>query len=136
MGQLIDRIFRLAKSKVNDFTFTSSDPHKNENDELKRIIDELNKEKQKEEDSKAEQKQTKQETPQPKAEQTVSSACTMLGVSVNASIEDIKSAYKQRMKEYHPDRVANLGAELKDLARKKTQEFNDAYQFLKKVKGF
>jgi len=46
----------------------------------------------------------------------------------------IKSAYKQRMMEYHPDKVNNLGKELQNLAENKTKEINEAYEFLKKSK--
>ena len=33
-----------------------------------------------------------------------------------------KKAYKQKMKDYHPDKVAKLGEELQELALKKSKE--------------
>jgi DnaJ-domain-containing protein 1 len=51
----------------------------------------------------------------------------ILGVDKNASIVDVKKAYRQKMFEYHPDKVASLGKELRELAEQKTKEINSAY---------
>ena len=48
------------------------------------------------------------------------------------SKEEIDAAYKARMKEYHPDKVAHLGEELQELARRKVLEIQKAYQQLTK----
>ncbi len=55
-----------------------------------------------------------------------------LGVPRSASKEDIKAAYKARMSEYHPDKVAHLGEELQQLAHRKALEIQQAYQQLRK----
>jgi hypothetical protein len=60
----------------------------------------------------------------------------VLGLSQGASIPEIKTSYKKLIAQYHPDKVENLGPELKDLAKKKTQELNEAYQFFKKKLNF
>jgi DnaJ-domain-containing protein 1 len=52
---------------------------------------------------------------------------SVLGVSPNASIEVIKSAYQLRADQYHPDKTEGLGPELKVLAERKMQELNTAY---------
>jgi DnaJ like chaperone protein len=52
----------------------------------------------------------------------------VLGVSQNASVYEIRTAWRTQIKQYHPDHVANLGAELKALAERKTQELNWAYE--------
>jgi DnaJ-domain-containing protein 1 len=39
------------------------------------------------------------------------------------------------MTEYHPDKVASLGPELRALAEKKSKEINAAYEFFKKRYG-
>ena len=54
----------------------------------------------------------------------------VLGVSASASSETIRSAYRARMKEYHPDKVAHLGEELQKLAHEKSQQFQRAYRQL------
>jgi len=51
----------------------------------------------------------------------------VLGVSPNASTEVIKSAYRLRAQQYHPDKTERLGPELKILAAQKMQELNLAY---------
>jgi DnaJ-domain-containing protein 1 len=53
----------------------------------------------------------------------------VLGVSPNASIEVIKSAYKLRAHQYHPDKTQGLGPELRALAERKMQELNMAYSW-------
>lgn len=52
----------------------------------------------------------------------------VLGVSKNATPEEIKSAYKKLAKQYHPDRY--VGNPLSDLAAEKFKEINEAYDTL------
>jgi preprotein translocase subunit Sec63 len=54
----------------------------------------------------------------------------VLGVPRGASREEITRAYRERLKEYHPDRVAQLGTELRELAHEKTVEIRRAYERL------
>ena len=54
----------------------------------------------------------------------------VLGVSPSASHEAIQTAYRARMKEYHPDKVAHLGEELQKLANEKSQDIQRAYRQL------
>lgn len=56
----------------------------------------------------------------------------ILGVRHGASPEEVKKAYYELVKQYHPDRVNNLGPELQTLAREKTTELNRAYEQLQK----
>jgi len=54
----------------------------------------------------------------------------ILGVSPSASREEIKEAYRQRMREYHPDKVSHLGPDLRNLAESKAKQINEAYEGL------
>ncbi len=56
----------------------------------------------------------------------------VLGIASSASSETIQAAYRARMKEYHPDKVAHLGEELQELAHKKSLDIQRAYQQLRK----
>lgn len=51
----------------------------------------------------------------------------VLKVSPNAGTQEIRRAYKSLMSQYHPDKVASLGPELKELCERKTKEINTAY---------
>jgi len=57
----------------------------------------------------------------------------VLGVSENASEEEIKKAYKELVKKYHPDKYQDNP--LSDLAEEKLQEVNEAYDMLMKGGG-
>lgn len=57
----------------------------------------------------------------------------VLGVSENATEEEIKKAYKELVKKYHPDRYQDNP--LADLAEEKLREVNEAYDILMKQKA-
>lgn len=59
---------------------------------------------------------------------------TTLGVSPDAPREEITLAYKRLISEYHPDKVANAGAEIRALAERKSQEINAAYDYAMKLR--
>ena len=54
----------------------------------------------------------------------------ILGVSRNASAEEIKHAYRELANKYHPDKLEHLGDEFKTLAEKRFKEIQQAYQEL------
>jgi len=58
-------------------------------------------------------------------------AYKVLSVPRSASHETIHTAYRERMKEYHPDKVAHLGEELQQLAHEKSQQIQRAYREIK-----
>lgn len=51
-----------------------------------------------------------------------------LGISHSASVDEIRKAYKSQMSKYHPDKVATLGVELRELAERKSKDINIAYK--------
>ena len=56
----------------------------------------------------------------------------VLGVAPGASIEEIRAAYQRQVMANHPDRVANMAQEFRDLAESRTKEINAAYSQLKR----
>jgi len=57
----------------------------------------------------------------------------VLGLKEGASEEEIKRAYRELVKKYHPDQYANNP--LSDLAEEKLREVNEAYEILMKKRG-
>ncbi|BAB51277.1 mll4676 [Mesorhizobium japonicum MAFF 303099] len=60
----------------------------------------------------------------------------VLNVVPTASPDEIKSAYRAAVKNYHPDRVSGLGTKLQELAEHETKRLNAAYQAARTQKGF
>ncbi len=57
-------------------------------------------------------------------------ALATLGLSEGASKGQIREAYRQLAKKYHPDRVAHLGPELTELTSEKFKEISAAHDVL------
>ena len=51
----------------------------------------------------------------------------VLGVSSGATPEELVRAYREQMKRYHPDRVADMPPEFQELAHRKAIEIQRAY---------
>ncbi len=68
--------------------------------------------------------------------QAVYRAYKVFGLDPSVSVDDIKKAYRSAMRRVHPDRVANASAEEQDIAKRKAQELNAAYDLLAKIRGF
>ncbi len=60
-------------------------------------------------------------------------AYEVLGVSENASLDEIRKAYKDLVKKYHPDKYKDNP--LSDLAQDKLKQINEAYDELCKLHG-
>ena len=58
----------------------------------------------------------------------------ILEVNEGASMDEVTTAYKRKIRQYHPDKVESLGPELKKLAEKKSKEINAAYNTAKRIK--
>ena len=56
----------------------------------------------------------------------------VLGVSPDASDDEIKKAYRALARKYHPDNYN--GSDLADLAEEKMKEVNEAYDAVKKMR--
>jgi len=54
----------------------------------------------------------------------------VLGLKPGARPDEIRAAYRHAAQAYHPDKVAHLGPELRELAQKKFVEIQKAYDSL------
>jgi len=59
-----------------------------------------------------------------------------LEIEPSATTDDIKKAYRRMAMKYHPDKVNDLGEEIKKSATEKFRSINEAYESLKKQRGF
>ncbi|MCR5164799.1 MAG: J domain-containing protein [Thermoguttaceae bacterium] len=58
-------------------------------------------------------------------------ALKTLGLTPSATQEEISSAYRNLIKQYHPDRLLNASDAIKEFAKQKTIEINAAYEILR-----
>lgn len=59
----------------------------------------------------------------------------ILEVSPDASLVEIRQAYKVKIGQYHPDKVSRLGSELRELAEKKAKEINSAFDYASSIRS-
>ena len=55
----------------------------------------------------------------------------ILEVESTATPNEIRAAYKRKIREYHPDRVSGLGKKFRELAEEESKAINSAYSVLK-----
>lgn len=156
MGQIWNRIRRLAQSYTRDSAWSYESVEEEEQRRLKEIIDELNRQEparqqgqsagqqhahtgqqnasQRNGSQQRASNEQQRSAPKPTG-MTMEQALHILGVASTASNDDIKRAYKKLMMKYHPDRVASMGAVEQEAAKRRAQEVNGAYQYIKTAKG-
>jgi len=66
---------------------------------------------------------------------TLDDAYKVLGVSPQATDDEVKRAYRKLALQHHPDRVAKLGDDVRRAAEKKFQEINAAKERIWKARG-
>lgn len=119
MGQIFNRIKNITNSYINDRDIDVEYILNKDEDDLKKIIDEL--------ESEPKQKSNTNY----KSSTSNKNNYDVLGVKYTSSKEEIYSAYKNLLKQYHPDKVASLGEDIQNVARTKTLEINSAFQKIK-----
>ena len=62
-------------------------------------------------------------------------AYKVLGVSPDATDDEVKAAYRKLALKHHPDRVSTLGDDVRKAAEKKFQEINNAKEKIYKARG-
>ena len=60
----------------------------------------------------------------------------ILGVEDVTDSEEIKSRYREKIAQYHPDRVRAMGPEIREIADKKAKEINEAHEHFRKKSYF
>lgn len=70
-------------------------------------------------------------------EQSLNDAYRILGVTAKDDDKVIKKAYRKRMAEHHPDKLASKGLpeQALDIAKAKTQDIQAAYELVKQHRG-
>jgi len=63
-------------------------------------------------------------------------AYKILEITKDASVDEIKMAYRKMAKKYHPDKVTHLGEEHRKGAEEKFKQVQEAYEQLQKERGF
>jgi DnaJ-domain-containing protein 1 len=66
--------------------------------------------------------------PPPQTPQSGIAWNVVLDVDAAATRSAITAAYRQKIGQYHPDKVSQMGPEIRALAEKKSKEINAAYE--------
>ena len=66
----------------------------------------------------------------------VNSDYKILGVDASATDDQIKKAYRKMAIAHHPDKVASMGEEYQKGAQEKFMKIQEAYENIKKKRGF
>jgi DnaJ like chaperone protein len=66
----------------------------------------------------------------------VDSDYKILEIEPSANVDEIKKAYRKMAVKFHPDKVLDLGEEVQRAAKEKFQKVQEAYENIKKQRGF
>ena len=68
---------------------------------------------------------------EPEAQAGSADPYALLGVDRGASPDEIRTAYRHLVAQYHPDKVSHLGREFQEMAHQKLIAIKEAYEMLK-----
>jgi DnaJ like chaperone protein len=60
----------------------------------------------------------------------IEEACRVLQLNRPFTTDELRAAYRQRMSQYHADKVNSLGPEFREFAESKSKEINRAFDLL------
>lgn len=60
-------------------------------------------------------------------------AAAQLGVTWNASLQEVSAAYREMARQYHPDKITDAAPEFSQMAERKMKAINQAYEVLKRA---
>ncbi|MBK7986715.1 MAG: DnaJ family molecular chaperone [Candidatus Kapaibacterium sp.] len=130
MGQLWDRVKRFARSQSSiTESSTFEELIDTEDDELRKAIDEAA-------HSTFGSRAAKNNTSKNRIQTEKDRAFAVLGLPITATNDEVRAKYRLLMKEFHPDAVAQQSSAIQDIARKRSQDINIAYQYIKKIRKF
>ncbi|MFO0549834.1 MAG: J domain-containing protein [Polyangiaceae bacterium] len=55
----------------------------------------------------------------------------ILGVGAKATAAEITAAYRKKISQFHPDKMARMSDEVRAMSEERTRELNQAYEILK-----
>lgn len=69
--------------------------------------------------------------------QSIDQSYAALGLKADASVQQVKRAYRKLVGQYHPDKLVSRGLpeEMMDMAKKRVREINAAYDEIKSSRG-
>lgn len=67
---------------------------------------------------------------------TSESPYKILEIDKDTPDAEVKKAYRKMAQKYHPDKVSQLGEDVQNSAKEKFQKVQEAYEYIKKERGF
>ncbi|WP_372752243.1 TerB family tellurite resistance protein [Labilibaculum sp.] len=67
--------------------------------------------------------------------QSTESSYKILGLTKDASDDEVKKAYRKMAVKYHPDKVSYLGEDVQEAAKEKFQKLSEAFEKIKKERS-
>jgi DnaJ like chaperone protein len=67
------------------------------------------------------------------AEEDLTDSYRLLGAEQGCTEDELKSAYRQKVSQWHPDRLEGMAPELRQLATEQMTRINEAYEKLNRL---